>query len=83
MDRRHIILTSHPAAGGKVLTPIHWGAPSAAERGPIIATTSNRVRRNAIGTHAGSYGLYRAVAIAAGLLSASHKAVVPTIRFAR
>src|SRR5258707_524577 len=49
MDRRHIILTSHPAAGGKPVLPIRWGAASAAERGPVIATTTDRAGRNAIG----------------------------------
>jgi len=71
--RRHIILTSHPSAGGKRAPAIRWGAASAVERGAIVATTADPLRRNAIGTHAGSYGLYRALAIAAGLLSPLHK----------
>ncbi len=71
-QRRHIILTSHPTGGQKPL-PIRWGAPTAAERGPVVATTAEPARHNAIGTHAGSYGLYRALAIAAHKLSPLHR----------
>ena len=69
---RHIRLTSH--AGGYGALPIHWGAPSAAERGPIVGTTTQRSHRNVIGTHSGSYSVYRALAVAAGALSRQHKA---------
>ena len=51
--RRHIILTSHPSAGGKRAPALRWGAATAAERGPIIATTADPSRRNAIGTQIG------------------------------
>jgi len=47
---------------------ISWGAASAEERGPIVATLRNRNHRNAIGTHAGGYSVYRALAIAARAL---------------
>jgi GTP cyclohydrolase II len=47
---------------------IAWGADSAAERGPVIATLRNPAHRNAIGTHAGGYSVYRALAIAARAL---------------
>src|SRR5262249_5317917 len=57
---RHIILTSHPGGPGAQASPIVWGAASARERGPIVATTANAAHRNAIGTHSGSYGVYRA-----------------------
>ena len=36
----HIRLTSHPEPGAKVRFPIHWNAPTARERGPIIGTVS-------------------------------------------
>ncbi len=70
--RRHIRLTSH--AGGTEALPIHWGAATAAERGPIVGTTSQRSQRNVIGTHSGSYSVYRALAVASGALSRLHKA---------
>jgi GTP cyclohydrolase II len=63
-----IVLTSHPGGHGPKPIPIRWGAADAAERGPIIATVTNTAQRNAIGTHSGSYSVYRAVAVAAGAL---------------
>jgi GTP cyclohydrolase II len=53
---------------------IFWGAASAQARGPIIATLRNRSHRNAIGTHAGGYSVYRALAIAARALKPDHMA---------
>ena len=70
----HIRLTSHPAAGGARVRPIKWGAASAQERGPIIGTTVIRGDRNVVGTHSGSYGIYRALAVAAGALDRKHRA---------
>jgi GTP cyclohydrolase II len=64
----HIRLTSHPDPGAKLRFPIHWGAPSARERGPIIATVSRPADRNVIGSHGGSYAVYRALAVSAGAL---------------
>ncbi len=72
--RRHIRLTSHPSAGAAQPVPLKWGAPTAAERGPVIATLSQPARRNAIGVHAGAYGIYRALAIAAHTLDPNHRA---------
>ena len=69
---RHIRLTSH--AGGFGALPIHWGAATAAERGPVVGTTTKRAHRNVIGTHSGSYSVYRALAVAAGALKREHKA---------
>ncbi len=71
---KHIRLTSHPGQGTTGAPPIRWGAPSAAERGPVIGTTANRSQRNVIGTHSGSYGVYRALAVAAGSLERGHRA---------
>jgi GTP cyclohydrolase II len=71
---RHIRLTSHPAEGAGPLAPqLHWGAPSALERGPVIGTTTQRGQRNVIGTHSGSYGVYRALAVAARALPRGHR----------
>jgi GTP cyclohydrolase II len=69
---RHIRLTSH--TGGFGALPIVWGAATAAERGPVVGTTTKRSHRNVIGTHSGSYSVYRALAVAAGALSRQHKA---------
>ena len=64
----HIRLTSHPEPGGKLRFPIHWGAASARERGPVIGTVSRPGDRNVIGSHGGSYALYRALAVSSGAL---------------
>jgi GTP cyclohydrolase II len=64
----HIRLTSHPAPGGKPRMPIRWGAPSARDRGAVIGTVSRPGDRNVIGSHGGSYALYRALAVSAGTL---------------
>src|SRR6516164_2399884 len=64
----HIRLTSHPDPGAKLRFPIHWGAASARERGPIIATVSRPADRNVIGSHGGSYAVYRALAVSSGAL---------------
>ncbi|CAN5758878.1 GTP cyclohydrolase II [soil metagenome] len=68
----HIRLTSH--SGGADARVIHWGAATAAELGPVIGTTGTRAHRNVIGTHSGSYSVYRALAVAAGALSRDHRA---------
>jgi hypothetical protein len=69
----HIVLTSHPRPRGPKVLPIHWGAPTAAERGPVIGTLTEPAKRNVIGAHAGSYAVYRALAVAAGSLSPMHR----------
>ena len=69
---RHIRLTSH--AGGQGALPLHWGAATPEERGPVVGTTTTRSHRNVIGTHSGSYSVYRALAVAAGALKREHRA---------
>ena len=69
---RAIVLTSHPPRPGR-LVPLRWGAAEPLERGPVIATLSDPGVRNVIGTHAGSYALYRALAVAAGQLASDHR----------
>jgi GTP cyclohydrolase II len=64
----HIRLTSHPAPGAKVRFPIHWGAPRARARGPVIGTVSRPEDRNVIGSHGGSYAVYRALAVSSRAL---------------
>ncbi|WP_326534654.1 GTP cyclohydrolase II [Pseudorhodoferax sp.] len=71
---RHIRLTSHPGQGPTGAPPIQWGAADALQRGPVVGTTTARAQRNVIGTHSGSYGVYRALAVAAGNLARGHRA---------
>jgi GTP cyclohydrolase II len=63
-----IALTSHPDEHGPKPVAIAWGASEPSVRGPLIGTVTNKAQRNVIGTHAGSYSVYRAVAVAAGAL---------------
>ena len=64
----HIRLTSHPEPGGKAAFPIQWGAADARARGPIVGTVSRAQDRNVIGSHGGSYAVYRALAVSANAL---------------
>jgi GTP cyclohydrolase II len=68
-----IVLTSHPGGHGPKPIPIVWGAADPAVRGPLVATVTNRSQRNVIGTHSGSYSVYRALAVAAGALDPLRK----------
>jgi GTP cyclohydrolase II len=63
-----------PVSARPQVPTLRWGVETAAERGPVIATLRNRSHRNAIGTHAGGYSVYRALAIAAGALPRDHLA---------
>lgn len=65
----HIRITSHPGAALASRFPITWGAPSAAERGPVVAGSNAGTDRNAIGAHGGAYSVYRALAISAGAMN--------------
>ncbi len=67
--KTHIRLTTHPGSGKKVRFPLHWGADTPQERGPIVGTVTEAADRNAIGTHGGSYSLYRALAVTSGALN--------------
>lgn len=71
----HIVLTSHPTRkkGDDAQVGVSWGAPTAQERGPLVASVANPAARNVIGTHAGAYSVYRALAVASGALSRDHK----------
>ncbi|WP_198804908.1 GTP cyclohydrolase II [Leptolyngbya sp. BL0902] len=71
--RRHIVLTSHPSRSGQRGLPIHWGEADPLKRGPIVATVSDPSHRNVIGTHSGSYAVYRALAVASGVLQPDHR----------
>ncbi|NDD91420.1 GTP cyclohydrolase II, partial [bacterium] len=71
--KSHVVLTSHPGQIRKQKTPLLWGAKDPLQRGPVVATTTNIDHRNSIGTHSGSYTVYRALASAAGALNTEHR----------
>jgi len=55
------------------MVPLHWGAPTAAERGPVVASPAEPRHRNAIGSYSGAYAVYRALAVATRALAADHR----------
>jgi GTP cyclohydrolase II len=69
----HVVLTSHVNQKEGEQIPIQWGAKDPMERGPIIGTISSKADRNAIGTHSGSYTVYRALSIASGDYPKDHR----------
>lgn len=71
--KNHIILATHPTQVYKESLPLHWGAKTPKERGPVIASVTNPKARNAIGTHSGSYTIYRALSVAAKHYPEDHK----------
>lgn len=68
----HVVLTSHKNQIYKNVPEISWGEKDPKKRGPIIATISEKENRNAIGTHSGSYTVYRALSIAKGEYPQEH-----------
>jgi len=83
---RHIRLTSHPGDTGRSAVPLRWGAPVAAERGPVVASPVDPQRRNAIGSYSGAYAIYRALAVATRALARDHRPdltdTAPAVRIA-
>lgn len=73
VSQKHIVLTSHPSRPGQQPFPIRWGQSEARQRGPVIATLTAPKHRNAIGSHAGAYAIYRALAIANGALDPAYR----------
>lgn len=69
----YVSLTTH--AGRSGVKPIHmnWGDADPAERGPVIATNRDGGVRNCIGSHGGSYCIYRGLAVAAGALDPTYR----------
>ncbi|WP_375461684.1 GTP cyclohydrolase II, partial [uncultured Enterovirga sp.] len=67
---QHIRLTSHPEPGAAIgRHPVQWGVADPRERGPLIGSVTNPADRNVIGSHGGSYSVYRALAISARALN--------------
>jgi GTP cyclohydrolase II len=70
---KHITLTSHPGQPGPGSVAIKWGERDPLKRGPVVGTVTESGHRNVIGTHSGSYSVYRALAVASGALKPDHK----------
>ncbi len=68
----HIRLTSHPDPRPHQFR-LRWGANTPAERAPVVGSVTRMADRNVIGTHGGSYSLYRALAVTAGAMSTAQR----------
>jgi GTP cyclohydrolase II len=69
----HVILATHTNLKFKESISLEWGAKNPLVRGPVVASQTDPTKRNAIGTHSGSYTVYRALSIASGAFPATHK----------
>ena len=58
---------------GRGAVALRWGAPSPAERGPVVASPAEPRYRNALGSYSGAYAIYRALAVATRALARDHR----------
>jgi GTP cyclohydrolase N terminal len=65
-------LTTHDSNFFADPVPLHWEEEDPEKRGPVVATTSHPMQRNAIGAHSGSYCIYKALAVACGKLDPNY-----------
>lgn len=73
-DRQeHVVLATHATLKYPESLPLDWGNKDPMKRGAVVATQTNPKARNAIGTHSGSYTVYRALSMASGKYSPTHK----------
>ncbi len=69
----HVVLATHSHLKYPESLTLHWGAKNPMQRAPVVASHSDPKTRNAIGSHSGSYTIYRALSIAAGKYLTTHK----------
>ena len=72
---KKITLTTYPGQAGVDPLPMNWGHPDPDVRGPVVVSRADGTfrRRNAIGAHGGSHGIYYALAVASKQLDAQHR----------
>ena len=68
----HVILATHQNLRYPESLTLRWGAKQPTERGPVVASQTNPRARNAIGSHSGSYTVFRALSIASGKYKPTH-----------
>lgn len=74
MERsNHVILATHSNLKYPESPTLEWGARDPLRRGPVVASQTDPKARNAIGTHSGSYTVYRALSIASGKFPPTHR----------
>ena len=69
----HVVLATHATLKYPESIPLDWGNKDPLKRGAVVATQTNPKARNAIGTHSGSYTVYRALSMASGKYSPTHR----------
>ncbi len=69
----HIILATHTKEIYNNAIHLNWGHVDPVKRGPIVGTLNSREHRNVIGTHSGSYTVYRALSMAQGNFAKNHR----------
>jgi GTP cyclohydrolase II len=71
--KEHVVLATHSNLKYPESLTLDWGNKDPMKRGPVVASQTNPRARNAIGTHSGSYTVYRALSIASGKFLPTHK----------
>ena len=71
--KEHIVLATHSNLKYPESLTLDWGNQDPMKRAPVVASQTNPKARNAIGTHSGSYAVYRALSIASGKFSPHHR----------
>ncbi|MBU6155005.1 MAG: GTP cyclohydrolase II [Bdellovibrionales bacterium] len=69
----HVILATHSNLKYPESPALTWGDRHPVKRGPVVASHTDPRARNAIGTHSGSYSVYRALSIASGKFPQTHR----------
>lgn len=74
MERKdHVVLATHSHLKYPESLVLEWGAQDPMKRGAVVASQTNPKARNAIGSHSGSYTIYRALSVASGKFSSMHR----------
>ncbi len=71
--KEHVVLATHANFKYPESLALDWGNSDPLKRGAVVASQTNPRARNAIGTHSGSYSVYRALSIASGKYLSSHR----------
>lgn len=74
MERKdHVVLATHSHLKYPESLTLDWGNKDPMKRGAVVASQTNPKARNAIGSHSGSYTIYRALSVASGKYPPTHK----------
>lgn len=71
--KEHVVLATHSNLKYPESLILDWGNKEPIKRGAVVASQTNPKARNAIGTHSGSYTVYRALSIASGQYPPAHR----------